>query len=148
MGHGVHMKCSESTTILCTCTATSKMHACNKCVQISSAQIILSCSAWQYCTDTIWRFNCPFVIRWLWFNYYRGRGLWCTSNKFSLSTFFRMLIEWFPRQRKKKHASISIPVDTCLQVGLTRFSNPTVSRPRKYLEYIGVKYFARYHLER
>lgn len=59
-----------------------------------------------------------------------------------------MLIEWFPRQRKKKHASISIPVDTCLQVGLTRFSNPTVSRPRKYLEYIGVKYFARYHLER
>lgn len=30
------MKCSESTTVLCTCTATSKMHACNKCVQISS----------------------------------------------------------------------------------------------------------------
>lgn len=35
-----------------------KMHACNKCVQISSVQIIPSCSAWQYRADTIWRFNC------------------------------------------------------------------------------------------
>lgn len=95
MGHGVHMKCSESTTILCTCTATSEMHACNKCVQISSVQIIPSCSAWQYRADTIWRFNWPFVIRWLWFNCYRARvstnDRW-TSILFYAIFYFLILI--------------------------------------------------------